>query len=840
MLASVLVAVPVVAADDPAPSYEATFDACGDAPSSGFTDVPSGHANASDIDCIAYYAITMGTSTTTYSPNMSVTREHMALFLIRLAGLVGIDVPDAGDTGFMDTDELSVNSQAAISQLRQLDITKGTSDTTYSPADSVKRGDMALFVARLMNQMTPLTDGDPSLDDTVFYGYTPSDVADNERVTVKNEDDEDEAPAIGSPFTDLGPVSKTTYDAITQLYELGVATGISDTAYAPSALMTRAGMAGFMAAVLDHSKARPAGVSVQADKTSGYGEYVSTVLISVRGDDFAAMSDTLVDVFQNNCLDSCDMPLHFMTSGDDAGKCNGKQTVGDCEWNTDDAQTDGNGNIFFGADVGPTDTDPSGLTHTLYAWIGEETGDEFNVDETDYNSVDLSYTPAEDDIKVSTSLPDEAVENTIRSGGDQVHLGSTKSVVVTAQLRATEDTDGDGDDETADVKREGVEVTISWTRTVWDRADPASVDDPTIPTTGDTMAIVYENSEEAKKATNADGTVTFVVDAPRNVKSDEFQDVVDLIEFSSDDSEDGDEADTTGMVSINWVEDARVLTTTKSSATDYVIVEGMNIENHDANISVSLRLFDQYGYGIRQNAAGDAYIVTMSLDPDGHATDYVKDRTDDEDTGNTTEGRQLSKNPNVSSSSSRRGMARALFAVDNILANQHELEVTFTVEQPIRNEDGGLDSTPDVEGDEDTLGVQITYEKVRTDVPVGEPVDGDVDDPGADVTYVYVEAKEKDGDNIQVVVDQLFGADKKKKIPASHFATAGVDQTDGHGVLYAMDDNDTYIKDGAVPPPCEVFRPTVDQQVRVVIYSADSDKTSIFDIDTDLAEQETN
>ena len=62
MLASVLVAVPVVAADDPEPNYEATFDACGDAPSSGFTDVPSGHANASDIDCIAYYGITKGTS----------------------------------------------------------------------------------------------------------------------------------------------------------------------------------------------------------------------------------------------------------------------------------------------------------------------------------------------------------------------------------------------------------------------------------------------------------------------------------------------------------------------------------------------------------------------------------------------------------------------------------------------------------------------------------------------------------------------------------------------------------------------------------------------------------
>ncbi len=82
---------------------------------------------------------------------------------------------------------------------------------------------MALFIARLMNKMTPLTDGDPSLDDTAFYGYTPDMVDANEKVTVKNQDDEDEEPDIDSPYTDLGPVSKNQYDAITQLYELGVA-----------------------------------------------------------------------------------------------------------------------------------------------------------------------------------------------------------------------------------------------------------------------------------------------------------------------------------------------------------------------------------------------------------------------------------------------------------------------------------------------------------------------------------------------------------------------------------------------------------------------------------------
>ena len=61
MVASVLVAVPAVAAD-PKADYEATFDACvGDAAASAdFEDVPSGHANAGDINCIAYYGITRG------------------------------------------------------------------------------------------------------------------------------------------------------------------------------------------------------------------------------------------------------------------------------------------------------------------------------------------------------------------------------------------------------------------------------------------------------------------------------------------------------------------------------------------------------------------------------------------------------------------------------------------------------------------------------------------------------------------------------------------------------------------------------------------------------------
>ena len=186
LVASVLAAAPAVAADDdPEPSYGAVFSACGDAPASDFTDVSAGHPSAGAIDCIAYYGITQGTGDGAYSPVMSVSREHMALFLTRLAGVVGIDMAgDPDDAGFTDVGELSAESQTAINQLADLGITQGTGGNTYSPGNNVDRDQMALFIARLMDLMDPMSDGD---DANGAEGYIPSDV----------EDTDDKA--VGSP-----------------------------------------------------------------------------------------------------------------------------------------------------------------------------------------------------------------------------------------------------------------------------------------------------------------------------------------------------------------------------------------------------------------------------------------------------------------------------------------------------------------------------------------------------------------------------------------------------------------------------------------------------------------
>ena len=93
-------------------------------------------------------------------------------------------------------------------------ITIGATTTTYAPARSVSRGEMALFLSRLMNEMDPLADGRD------IYGYVPDDVDDN----VGRFD-------IESPYRDLSGVFVETFDAVTHLYELGVGSGTSATIY---------------------------------------------------------------------------------------------------------------------------------------------------------------------------------------------------------------------------------------------------------------------------------------------------------------------------------------------------------------------------------------------------------------------------------------------------------------------------------------------------------------------------------------------------------------------------------------------------------------------------------
>ena len=720
MLASVLVAVPAVAAD-PEPDYTATFDACGDVDESGFTDVPSAHANAGDIDCIAYYGVTQGTSATTYSPLMSVTREHMALFLTRLAGLVDIPMADdPGDPGFTDTGDLGDESQAAVAQLADLGITQGTSSTTYSPADPVTRGQMALFISRLMNLMDPMADGEIGLSSTTQYGHTPSDVADN-------DDDAD----IGTPFTDLGRATNDEYDAITQLYELGVASGISDTAYSPGSPITRATMAGFMAAALDHSNARPAGLSIQSSTAEGWGDQEPTLAVSVRDDSFAPIEDQAVDMFSSASANMGlrkDGTCNFRSTPDDV--FSGDAVTGNCVWNDNDEATDVGGNIIADGEV------LAGNTRVFYAWIGEDDGDKFDADDTDESTVSVQAKYEQDELQGGSDINTHAHDV---GDGDQVDLRNGRDVTATAQLK---------DENGNDVERSGVSIRVEYRQGEYATGDARN-------------QRAYVNTNEAILVTGDDGSVSFAVVAPANstrVNDQERKDSVVFVELDSK----GNDTKRTDEVKIHWIEETPVLTSDSIDKSVYVLAD-------KPSIGTTVRLWDQYGNSHRSNS-NQKVSVTYTDSEEG----------DDADSDSAV--RQVIS----------RGYARWATTIE--VESGETVSVTYDVRQlarnsdgsPVRDDDAGDPTGAEIVADFTTwmgLGTgqsSATRQALIDDLDVtyndGRVITSDAEDNDGNFTsnvplyQAHADQNDQSGD------DENDDADPLDQDPILVFARAGTDQ----------------------------------------------------------------
>ena len=546
LLASLLVAVPgPIKAADPQPDYLASFEACPEdvIPSADFSDVSARHENAEDIDCIAYYGITRGTSATTYSPENPVIREHMALFLVRLARLVGIGVPVGGGTPFDDIADLNQGSQEAISQIYQLGITIGASANTYAPARNVSRGEMALFLQRLMDLMDPVVD---SRDD---YGYTPEDV----------DDEEIEDADVESPFRDLLNVTRTVDQAITQLYELGVASGTSETTYGPEIDMSRAAMAEFMAAILDHSNLRPQGITVQVSPASGLDDYDITAMITVRDQMFRPVDDRVVDFFY-----TADPDGGLQRNGE----CDLDEILddGDCVWDEDDdEETDRDGNIFVDFTAEP------GETMTFYAWVGRRDGDEFDADSDDYHTAASSSSKGPDALQITTDIPANAA--LLEDGSIDariVDLDRQDSVEFTIRLL--------GEDGKV-LALEGVEIDVDiLSDEIVVNADEVTTGAPT-PTyqTGG-----GDDEDELSLVTDEDGEATFELEGPRR---DERLDTVTIFADCCDEEE----------IKIAWSDGEAVLVSARPDFDPYVQRSGSG----STSVEVEYHLYDQYGNALR-------------------------------------------------------------------------------------------------------------------------------------------------------------------------------------------------------------------------------------------------
>lgn len=92
------------------------------------------------VDVLAQQEVILGCSPTEFCPREPVTREQMASLLTR-----ALDLPESGHRAFQDT---SGTHAAAIDALAQAGITKGCSATEFCPRDPITRGEMARMLVR--------------------------------------------------------------------------------------------------------------------------------------------------------------------------------------------------------------------------------------------------------------------------------------------------------------------------------------------------------------------------------------------------------------------------------------------------------------------------------------------------------------------------------------------------------------------------------------------------------------------------------------------------------------------------------------------------------------------
>lgn len=378
----------------------------------GFEDI-AGRSGEEAINCLAHYKIALGRSETEYSPRETIRRWQMALFLSRAASIAGVVLPtEKMDPQFTDISATSEDAQAAANRLAEAGIMPGTSTTTFSPNQEVTRGSMASMLDSFLSQATI---GEGGADTTKL-----------------NPDDD--------VLTDITTVPRNSYISIRRIYELGITKGVNaeGTVYRPNQPVTREQMALFITRTLAHTIARPAGVSIQADKDSATGSGAEgtdgeeiNFVVSVRDENYQPQVDVNVDVFS-----SADPDNAF----DDEGACDTATTaVGGsrkCEIHGNDEQTGTSGDINLTLNVAE-DT-------TIWAWTGDA-GAKYDNDETVSAMAEIGFNKGATKLLVSHDLAD-----------NQTKLGFGQTVNVTIQV---------ADDDNNPVAEEGLSVGVSQTVT---------------------------------------------------------------------------------------------------------------------------------------------------------------------------------------------------------------------------------------------------------------------------------------------------------------------------------------------------------------------------------------
>ena len=399
----------------------AAYKACptsANIPSAGFTDTTD-----TAVDCLKYYGITSGTTATTYSPTDTVTRWQMALYMTRLIDVANVALGTGADQGFTDISGKSAEIQTAINQIKQAGITTGKTATTYAPDDNVSRQEMALFVERMLDNL-PAGPG----------GVSEAELVTGLATTYINSNCGTAAACTGVyNYSDIdsGSVTVEASNSIKELFTLGIHDGIAATTFNPLSDMTRAAMATFLNAALDHTNVRPEGLHLQASIYAGSTNTVSpTLSVSYRDASFDPIASAPVDVmyWTNSTTEG---NVAFLATGLCDNAVGTTDSITGCKIDTSETATDENGNMIPTANA----TDQLATIYpgadTYYAWTAaagtiydnDLHGEAAEADK--HSSITVTANPAAASVRCSVDTPAYAKTAT---AAHTVAFGTTHTV----------------------------------------------------------------------------------------------------------------------------------------------------------------------------------------------------------------------------------------------------------------------------------------------------------------------------------------------------------------------------------------------------------------------------
>ena len=124
-----------------------------DIDSSSFTDVAPGCYYASYIEWAHERGIVLGIGEDMCAPDRAITREEAALIMARYTKFAGYTPPQANAAReYADSDKISVWAKDAVAAMQRAGIMIGVGDNEFSPKTGVTRAEIATMFARYVKR----------------------------------------------------------------------------------------------------------------------------------------------------------------------------------------------------------------------------------------------------------------------------------------------------------------------------------------------------------------------------------------------------------------------------------------------------------------------------------------------------------------------------------------------------------------------------------------------------------------------------------------------------------------------------------------------------------------